>query len=255
MRPTLIENLAGKGDKLIESYNSGNQMALGRKKGPNTYELCTAWFYCKDYVQDVFWASINGRPAEIYGMRYDPSKDLPIPEDKLILMMRAGKGSPDNFLSMARAGAVLLRQLDKAVKFSSTRVRCSEEAKVAVYEADIRWTHSPALLSLYTLLMRVSVSIPPKRGRTLKSVIDEFVEKRADTAAWKVYTQGWSSQQTTDVGRLVQLAKDGHFKYLVDQNLSLFASNRRDNYPASSNVGTMHGQGVMRWMSTTKVVP
>jgi len=233
-----------KKQSLCENYSSGLQLALCRRVGAGEVQLCTELFYCKDYLQDGIWAQLNNKKVSIYGMSYTPGVDPAIPTDTLILALKAGAGMPKaTFLSAARTGATFLRQLEEVTGFNKTRFRSGKlgDDDVAIFEADIRWAHHPALLSLYSLCVRMTTAFAG--GQTLQKFL----------AALQEGTIALSGQQTIDASRLTLLNKSGHLMLLLEKNVGLFDAEMSKNYPPNSRVDSLHNSGVISWKNKYKM--
>lgn len=242
MAVTTVQGYPRNKQQLAEIYSAGVQQAMARRVNPTTFEACTDWFYCKDFFQDAVWGHINNKRAGIWGMSYTPGKDPKLDDDRLIIMMRPGKGAEaKDFAANARVGASFLRQLEAVAGFTKTRFRSAtlDGTPVAVFEADARWMHHPALLSLYTLACRVTLTY--KKGTKL----DDYLKGLSGPAP-----AGLSGQQSNDRTRLNTLYSSGHLMHLLEKNVALFAKSRAENYPAHLSIGTVHNGGVMTWKSS-----
>jgi hypothetical protein len=119
--------------------------------------------WCKDFMQDVIFASVTGTPTSIYGFAYDPSVDPPLYREKTRLMLNSYKDA--NFGSKVLDGLRdFLHQIEKQLKMQRTIFEKVanphpryKKSGVYIVNGSKRWMHSPPMISLYTMLLRVGL--------------------------------------------------------------------------------------------------
>lgn len=130
---------------------------------------------CKAYLQDSIQKHLRGKTFSIYG---EHNNNLAIGDtEKLRLLVKYGYGSPEkkmiatrNFLRLAerelkiapRTSAVLVKPLfDEEVSstgspITKTSRAASNSKRIVLFTASRAWMKSPTMISLYSLLIRLS---------------------------------------------------------------------------------------------------
>lgn len=142
--------------KILQVYSKGLEYALVS----SDYEQCHSFVWCKDFLHDVMYGTINEKWFEIYKFKYNPSID-PLPcVDRVRLLIANSKDK--NFIDKIPCVIDFLNQVEDHLKIKKSFVRqcCDppDEYKkngVFMFEGSKRWVQSPPMLSLYTLFLRV----------------------------------------------------------------------------------------------------
>lgn len=202
---------------------------------------------CKDYLQDSIQKHLRGKPFSIYG----EYTNTPIIGDteKLRLLVKYGHGSPEkrmiatrNFLRLAerelkiapRTSVVLVKPLfDEEVSstgspLTKTSRATSNSKRAVMFTASRAWMKSPTMISLYSLLIRLSHHHKPEEEffPCLERIL---VEKSAGI----------------DIGYL-RSSIDG-IRYLVTMGHRRLFGNNKDllkNYPHNEQ---LHGHGIVNF--------
>jgi hypothetical protein len=199
-------------------YSSGMEYALVSKSGQQLHNFA----YCKDFLQDAIHAMFTKKKHSIYGFSYDPTKQEPVDLDVLRLAVHHSTielseriGNCLNFLHL----------IEEIRGFNKTEVYRAEKREgrfIWVFNADPRWMFSSALLSFYTICMRIGFSY---KGQKLEEFLSNPPTELGGND--KAYLQG---------------AKE-KWKILLSEPIEkLFGKKMEDNYPKDMSVGTMHNE-------------
>lgn len=143
---------------LSQMYSSGIEYAFLSEK----YEMIHQPVYCKDYMQDAIAGFLCNKKMTIYGFTYDPKTDIPIYLKKTRLLIT--DMSFHDLEAHIPASLEFIRQIESELKMIRTNVKKVNEVPdkykktgAFVYDGSPRWMISPPMISLYTLLIRVSL--------------------------------------------------------------------------------------------------
>lgn len=190
------------------------------------YQQIHQLVWCKDFMQDAIFGYINQREVQIYGFKYDPKTMLPLYMDATRIMLVNWKD--------VRFGSKIcnrlrpfLHAIEDQLKIPRTVFeRCSNpppryrKSGVYIVNGDKRWMHSPPMISLYTLLLRVGMMHMP--GRKPFETLQRIGEGRT-----KPY-------YNKDDKRFVKNAQKGLDAILCHGDRKLFHRRIQKNYPAKA---------------------
>lgn len=218
---------------MAQIYSSGLEFAFISAAG----EQCHAFAYCKDFLQDAVWATLNKSSAAIYGFSYVHGTNPPVDLDNMRLGVRLkGKGGED-MENMCKKAQTFLQEVDLLQGFAPTELllggkRKGESHDTFVFVSDKAWLHSPVMVSLYSLLVRVGMTYEGGGWR-----------KHFDSA--KKYLGNNDSSYTKS-------AQKGVDKIVGKKPDELFAKEFIDNYPKGVNVSAMHNSsGILAYAKGT----
>ena len=143
--------------KILQMYEKGIEYALVSDKN----EQCHTFVWCKDFLHDVVYSSVNKRPIEIYRFKYDPNID-PNPsfkELKILITNPKDKKIEEKIHNCLD----FLNKIESFLDIKPTKiVNCNDPPegykKVFLFIANNRWIKSPVMISLYSLLVRLGFS-------------------------------------------------------------------------------------------------
>lgn len=145
--------------RILQMYSKGLEYSLVSAD----YRQCHPFVWCKDFLHDVLYATINNKWFEIYKFRFNPSIDAKPCLDKIRLMLTNSKDK--KFSEKIPAILDFINQVEDRLKIKKTFVRkCADppegykKAGVFIFEGSKRWINAPPMLSLYTLLLRIGCS-------------------------------------------------------------------------------------------------
>lgn len=144
--------------KISQMYSTGLEYAFVTKDWKQVNQLV----YCKDFLQDALCAMHTNQKMSIYGFSYDPNKSLPVYLNKTRILVTSWRDK--TFPNRIEGSLDFLNQIEDTLKMSKTKILKVKDLPVQykkagawIYEANKRWMKSPPLISLYTLLIRVSL--------------------------------------------------------------------------------------------------
>lgn len=215
-----------KDSQLNESIKTGLELAF---VSPD-YRQSTPFFRCKDYLQDAVFNSVNNLNKRKYGFLYDPTIDPALSFDKTRLLVTNSQDF--EMESKIENSMDFIHQLEKELKLQPTKIfKCLEppnkylRSEIWLYAGSSRWMKSPPMISLYGLMIRVSMN--HTAGKSFWQTIIQIIEKKL------------LPQQAIDQFRLQQ-AIDGIRKIIRIGDRRLFFQNIRDNYPSNLTISEIH---------------
>lgn len=116
-------------------------------------KMCTPWVQCRDFLHDAVRAYMLNMPAKIYGFHYDRNVH-PAISTRYIRVAVKGANSEATEEAVHRA-IKLINHYEEMAEFKNRSVIKRAEDGIWVFVGPSIWIKSPALLSLYTLLIRL----------------------------------------------------------------------------------------------------
>jgi len=214
--------------KLREGVKTGIEMSF---LSPDDAQ-CTAFFHCKDYLQDTILSYVHSVPKEIYGFSYDPITDPPLSLSETKILVTNSK---DHFFELKILPCLeFVNQFETEAKIAKTRIfycknppnkylRCG----VWLFKGHSRWMNCPPMISLYSLLIRAGLNhnCGDNYWKTIDSIIDGHIEP----------------MQVMDRFRL-QESKIGIQKIIQLGDKNIFYKNIKDNYPITLKLKDVHNR-------------
>lgn len=109
-------------------------------------------FECKDYLQDIFYCEITGKPSKIYGIDWHQGM-LDINVETFRLALSGGKVTLDGRVEMLQN---FLNLFEIQLGISPSKVSKTDDPKIIVVDFSKEWTSNGPLLSAFTTLIRLS---------------------------------------------------------------------------------------------------
>lgn len=206
---------------MAQIYSTGLEFAFVSLEG----KQCHAFAYCKDFLQDAVWATLNKSSVGIYGFSYVHGKNPPVDMDNMRLGVRV-KGTPkEDMETMCRKALTFLQEVDAGQGFSPSELllggqRKGEKSKTFVFVSDPAWLHSPPMVSLYSLLVRVGMTYEGGGWRAHFDNAKKYIGKNDKT--------------------YIKSAQKGVNKIIGKDPTKIFAKEIKDNYPTGVSVSSMH---------------
>jgi len=204
---------------LDQIYSKGLEYAFFNEAG----EQCHPFAFCKDFLQDAVWATLNKAAAHLYGFSYEYGVNPPLDlkQTRLGLRMKGAKG----FAGSCTKALSFIQTMEKDFDFqpsTMTSLGCflNSKSEVLVFVSDQRWLHSPVMLSLYSLALRVGLTYEGGSWR-------EHFEEPKDCV--NLGDRDYNAS-----------AKRGLNKLLGKDLTKVFAPKFEDNYPKDCGVKAMH---------------
>jgi len=180
-------------------------------------------FYCKDYIQDIFWSEYTKKEGTQYGLTWKPEM-LNIDTDYFSLCIDGGKETMRDRIPFMKE---LISYFDLAQGFKPTEVMETNNNNRIIVRFSKEWTSSGPLISALTTLIRISgVYEGGKPDKYLGDLTDKTIQK-------------FPSYMNVEVGRLsstytklLYLLGGGRIEYSWDK---------------LSNMGLAHACGIVNW--------
>lgn len=212
--------------KALQVYAKGIEYALVSDKN----EQCHPFVWCKDFLHDVVYASVNKRSFEVYKFKYDP-KASPNPSLKKLKILVTN--SKDKKLQNKVPDCLdFINQIESFLNMEFTNVKdcCNPPSgyeKVFLFIANKRWINSPPMLSLYSLFIRIGFS--HEIGDNFLTTLEKI--KLNVIKPYQRYDKKWLLE--------IQTALDKIFK-IGDKKI--FSKDIKKNYPSDMVIDTVHNR-------------
>lgn len=213
--------------KIIQIYNKGLEYALVS----DDYEQCHEFVWCKDFLQDVIYATVNSKNFYLYKFFYCPEKH-PKPSLKKTRILLANS-KDKKFADKIPAVLDFINQIEDHLGMSRTTAReCKNPpaaySKTGVYlfEGSSRWLKAPAMLSMYTLLLRTGFA---HNFKNFETTISEIMSKK--TTAYQRRDSSWLKNSEKGLNLIL---KKGDKK--------IFKKSLMFNYPEKMPVDQIHNK-------------
>lgn len=206
---------------MAQIYSSGLEYAFVSKEG----EQCHAFAYCKDFLQDAVWATLNKSSASIYGFTYQHGVNPAVDTEHMRLGVRIKGAKGEGFEEKCKKALVYLQEIDAVQGFAPTELllggkKKGEKHNTYVFVADKAWLHSSVMVSLFSLLVRVGMTY--------------------EGGGWRKHFDGAKTYLGSKDKSYTASAAKGLDKIIGKKPDAIFAKNFIDNYPKGVNVNAMH---------------
>ena len=214
--------------KILQIYSKGLEYALVS----DDYKQCHPFVWCKDFLHDAIYATINNKWVEIYKFRFDPSKD-PLPcMSKIRLLLTNSKDK--KFAEKIPAVLDFINQIEERLKIKKTIVRkcwlppeSYRKAGVFMFEGSRRWIQAPPMLSLYSLLLRVGFC--HTAGDSFEKTLEGI--KSGKIKPYQKKDGHWFKNTEPAFEKILRLGD----RKIFDRNMQL-------NYPSNLDVDSIHNK-------------
>lgn len=214
-----------KSKSISQVYSSGMEYALLT----DNFEMIHQPVYCKDFMQDAIAGFLHKKTMSIYGFSYNPKTNKPLCMKKTRLLIV--NASDAEMQSKRKASKDFLNQIEKKLKMARTQIykvknpsNSYSKCGGLVYDGSSRWMFAPPMISLYTLLIRVSMV--HTKGKDFMETINNLCNGSI------------TGYQTSDKSQMSG-AKKALSWILEKGDRNLFLKKRLDNYNQDS-VSVMH---------------
>lgn len=214
--------------KIWQIYKQGIEFAFLSNEG----QQCNQFVWCKDFLQDMIYATLHNKTIDIYQFKYDPNHD-PQPCLKKIRLLVAN-ANDSKFKIKIFNSLDMINQVEEKLGIKKSIVReCwlppekYKKSGVWLFEGSKRWLNAPPMLSLYSLLIRVGFA--HKIGTNFEKTIEEVANGQL-----KPY-------QKRDATWLKH-ARPGIEKILRIGDRKIFFRDIKNNYPAAKKVDVIHNR-------------
>lgn len=214
--------------KVVQIYDKGLEYALVS----DDYKQCHHFVWCKDFLHDVVYSTVNKKSFELYKFYYCPII-FPNPSfEKTRIMLTNSRDK--NFSSKIPNVLDFINQIETALKMKKTTVReCDcpwaiyEKAGIFLFEGSNRWIKAPSMLSLYTLLLRVG--FVHKKEQDFTKTIKEVISKKI--TPYQRRDSQWLKCSEPALNAILKIG-----------DLNLFKKDIKANYPKQKSIDFVHNK-------------
>lgn len=232
--------------KISQVYNKGLEYALISE---DDKQICP-FVYCKDFLQDVVYASVNNRAIQIHKFEYNPHKDGHITTEKTKILI----ANANDIVFFLRLPIVLdfLHQIEECLNLEKTELICCEaipdkyKSGVFLLQADYKWLLSPPLLSLYSLLVRIGFVHTENdsfRNTILRITVDEVKTYQKEDRRYVL-------KSLNGFNRILSEGVDLFSNFTIRNKPPTKEQILKKNYPKTTSVKKIHYEcGLMAFSS------
>lgn len=203
--------------KILQIYRKGLEYALVS----DNYEQCNEFVLCKDFLQDIIFATIHNKKIQIYNFEFDPKIDFKPSLKKIRLLVT--NSSDKKFRKKIFNSLNLVNKVEKQLDIPNSIVRnCNnppeqyKDCGVFLFEGHKRWLNSPPMLSFYTLLIRIGFNHKPENS--YKQTIEDTL--LGNLKPYQKKDVIWLKQAQLGIEKIEKLG-----------DKSIFFRNIKSNYP------------------------
>jgi hypothetical protein len=202
--------------------------------------------WCKDFMQDTIYGSLNGVDFEVYGFKYDPDRNPAICKDKTRFMICNWRDH--EFASkLLNNCAEFIHGIEKQLKMEKKTVfeKCINpppiyrKSGVFIVEGSKRWMVAPPMISLYTILIRMGMVHP--LGQDPMTTLQQILDKKLKPYNWKAPTKSkWGEYQEENDSDHLAEGWEGLQRILRLGDGRIFHKSIERNYPVEVGVSVIH---------------
>ncbi len=155
-----------------EIYADGLRFSLLKRVGEEEYHSYHGSTCCKDFFTDIFWSERMKEQTNIHGFGWRPGT-IALDEPYYFMSMEHSS----DLSGKAALMQDFLQEFDRAFGFPPTQVKAAGKALVVAFANE--WTQRPALISMVTGLMRISLTYKgrsPAGGIDFESFFDDLLK-------------------------------------------------------------------------------
>ena len=223
-----IEWISTNQTRILQIYSKGLEYALVSAD----FKQCHPFIWCKDFLHDVVFSTLNKKPIEIYKFKFDPKKNPNPCLDKIRLMITNSKDR--NFAKKIPDVLDFINQVENHLKIRKSIVRqCAnppesyKKTGVFMFEGSRRWVLAPPMLSLYSLLLRVGFS--HTAGVPFKKTINDIIS--GDVKPYQKKDKDYLRETTLALEKILRLG-----------DRKIFNPKIQSNYPSHLDIDLIHNR-------------
>lgn len=206
-------------ERLSQIYNKGLEYAFFNADN----EQCHTFAYCKDFLQDAVWATLNKKKASIHLFSYEFGKNPPLDMETMRMGVR-NKGDKE-FADKCEKSLKFMHAMEADMGFQPSEMYSvgkyeGGDDEVFVYASDVRWMYSPVLISLYSLALRVGMTY--------------------EEGSWREHFESAKSYLGSNDKSYTASAKKALDKIVGKDVGEVFAATLEENYPENCDMTGMH---------------
>lgn len=212
-------------NRLSEAFSTGMQLAFVSPDG----EQCHQFVHCKDYLHDAIRSKLKQKVEPIYGFQYDATQSPQIGLDLTRLLV--ANQQDKTLRAKISASLEFLNQIEAHLHFARTKAEeCSnppskyKSGGVWYYEGSRMWMLAPPLLSMYTLLIRLSFGHTP--GTSYANTLNDIIKGKS-----KAYLAADNDN--------LRYGESG-MRRILKHRTEMFAKGLVFNYPKKVSISEFH---------------
>lgn len=219
-------------------------------KKPRTSKMVISqlhpWIQCRDFLGDALFATFNKCPYSIYGFKFDGTEKTVPTKLTYLLIKNSSKEDLERNLKV-------LHHFEQKVKWKKTKLidlnTKDGSQPVFLVTSSKRWVSSTALISLYTMLWRLSgVREGSNTGIKDNESVDAFITRCSTLSG----NDSSYLKQIKDVYKLLNL-KEHPFYTIMRHNRAIFKDSY--SYVAGDSPNRVHNNnGILSLIKAAKIL-
>jgi hypothetical protein len=201
--------------------------------------------WCKDFMQDTIFGSINNKEFEIYGFKYDPKNNPPICTKKTRIMVCNWRDH-DFGTKLLNNCREFINEIEDKMKMKHTIFeKCASpppiyrKSGVYIVEGSKRWMIAPPMISFYTLILRIGMVHPI--GQSAQDTLNQIQDGSLKPYNWKEESKGkYGSYHEDDDSDFLKNGIKGINRIFEEGERKIFHRKIEDNYDPKAGVHTIH---------------
>jgi hypothetical protein len=190
---------------------------------------CHAWVKCRDFIPDVIRGSLTKNNISIYGLKYVPSKHVPVCKNKTMLLITMDGVEPRGFrVKLNQAMLMINRYENMAGKDIGKLMKVSGNKTykhVWLFSGPKMWTAHPHMMSLLTLLFRIPVQFKNEKYSKMNNseIYESIIKNNKNASNNRRYISAIKDVVDSVVKyvNMFPVDKEGMSKSYTDNNIQL----------------------------------
>lgn len=196
---------------------------------------------CRDFLQDVIHSHIHQHPTSIYDFRHDPANSPMLSTKQTKLMVTHWK-DPNLEEKIKLRSLPLIHRVEKQLGMPLSKLeKCGNVPRIYgrsgvwLFNSSKRWSNSPPMISMFSLLIRIGLVADP--DQSLETLMDDIATGRKKGYFGHIPAAHPEDPDEEQDQTQVIKSKIGIKHILKYGDKKLFGSNRIKNYPALTEYG------------------
>lgn len=216
--------------QILQIPKDGLEYAWVSEKGVQLHQFV----WCKDFLQDVVWAHVNKRTVICHGFKYEPF-ETELSLDKVRFLIT--NAIDHNFRAKIPNCRDFIHQFESQLNMRKTVFEeCGNpppqyrKSGVFYLTGSPRWLHSPPMMSLYSLLIRVG--FVHRQGQLWSDTIRNITDGQTKAYNYRrPHTDDGVRHQLDDDKKFLEKGLPGILDILECGDKKIFHSDIARNYP------------------------
>jgi len=201
-----------KNKKLNEIYQKvAVEFAFARRVGENKFEQVHTFVLCRDFLHDVLRGVVTGEAIYIYGFKYFPRQQR-FDATKTYLLFKFPAAIKEYQEHLERV-MHLTGIFEKKLRIKRSKLYATQRENVFLIVGSRSWISSPAMISLFSFLIRLGVGLPKHSAVSTKT---------AESKTFSELMTAWKNVKATPT-----VARDIKRLPILSPNLGYILSHRK----------------------------